>query len=216
MSGSTTSGVPSVEAASAHLADQIQDARQRTTEKVNTYANYTAPRYRPVLDRISIDDLGLDPHVSDKELELALHRQLAEIERQMIAEGHDLLAPQLAESAEDYTQRVAAYLKTVKDIKMSDLANYVTHRRVVLELLNEAIKRKADGNYQREDLIHTLIMPMVKDSTEVLSRQLQFVAHRRASGVSQLSGVRQADQHHARHRLGVAHRARSHCTQRLR
>lgn len=156
------------EAASAHLADQIQDARQRTTERVNTYANYTAPRYRPVLDRISIDDLGLDPHVSDKELELALHRQLAEIERQMIAEGHDLLAPQLAESAEDYTQRVAAYLKTVKDIKMSDLANYVTHRRVVLELLNEAIKRKADGNYQREDLIHTLIMPMVKDSTEVL------------------------------------------------
>ena len=105
---------------------------------------------------------------SAKELELALHRQLAEIERQMIAEGHDLLAPQLAESAEDYTQRVAAYLKTVKDIKMSDLANYVTHRRVVLELLNEAIKRKADGNYQREDLIHTLIMPMVKDSTEVL------------------------------------------------
>ena len=51
---------------------------------------------------------------------------------------------------------------------MSDLANYVTHRRVVLELLNEAIKRKADGNYQREDLIHTLIMPMVRDSTEVL------------------------------------------------
>jgi hypothetical protein len=33
---------------------------------------------------------------------------------------------------------------------------------------NEAIKRKADGNYQREDLIHILIMPMVKDSTEVL------------------------------------------------
>ena len=32
------------EAASAHLADQIQDARQRTTERVNTYANYTAPR----------------------------------------------------------------------------------------------------------------------------------------------------------------------------
>lgn len=156
------------EAASAHLADQIQDARQRTTERVTNYANYTAPRYRPVLSRISIDDLGLDPHVSDKELELALHRQFAEIERQMITEGHDLLAPQLAETTESYMQRVTSYLKTVEDIKKSDLAAYVTHRRVVLELLKEAIKRKPDGDYQREDLIHTLIMPMVKDSTEVM------------------------------------------------
>lgn len=156
------------DAASAHLADQINDARQRTTERVNNYANYTSPRYRPVLNRISIDDLGLDPHVSDKELELALHRQFAEIERQMIAQGHDLLAPQSTETAESYTLRVAEYLRTVEDIKKSDLANYVTHRRVVLELLREAIKRKSDGNYQREDLIHTLIMPMVKDSTEVM------------------------------------------------
>ena len=156
------------EAASAHLAEQIQDARERTTERVNNYANHTAPRYRPVMSRISIDDLGLDPHVSDKELELALHRQLAEIERKMIAEGHDLLAPQIAETEDNYTRRVADYLKTVEDIKKSDLANYVTHRRVVLELLREAIKRKADGNYHREDLIHTLIMPMVKDSSEVM------------------------------------------------
>ena len=156
------------EAASAHLADQIQDARQRTTERVTNYANYTSPRYRPVLSRISIDDLGLDPHVSDKELELALHRQFAEIERQMITEGHELLAPQVADTAESYTQRVANYLKTVEDIKKSDLANYVAHRRVVLELLKEAIKRKPDGDYQREDLIHTLIMPMVHDSTDVM------------------------------------------------
>lgn len=156
------------EAVSVHLADQIRDARQRTTERVTNYASYTSPRYRPVLSRISIDDLGLDPHVSDKELELALHRQFAEIERQMIAEGHDLLAPQLTETAESYRQRVANYLKTVEDIKKSDLANYVMHRRVVLELLREAIKRKPDGDYQREDLIHTLIMPMVMDSTEVM------------------------------------------------
>ena len=39
---------------------------------------------------------------------------------------------------------MADYLKTVEDIKKSDLANYVMHRRVVLELLREAIKRKAD------------------------------------------------------------------------
>lgn len=155
-------------AASAHLADQIQEARSRTKARVEQYVNYTAPRYRPVLGRISIDALSLDPHVTDKELELALHRQLAEIERSLVAEGHDLLAPQSAESEATYRQRVAEYLKKADDIKKSDLANYVTHRRVVVELLREAVKRLPDGSYNREDLIHTLIMPMVKDSTEVL------------------------------------------------
>ena len=51
---------------------------------------------------------------------------------------------------------------------MSDLANYVAHRRVVLDLLASAIRRQPEGGYAREDLIHTLIMPMRTDSTEVL------------------------------------------------
>ena len=74
----------------------------------------------------------------------------------------------IGETTDDYEARIAAYLRKVEDIKKSDLANYVAHRRVVIDLLYAAIKRGPDGRYVREDLIHTLIMPMRIDSTEVL------------------------------------------------
>ena len=59
--------------------------------------------------------------------------------------------------------------RTAEDIKKSDLANYVFHRRVILDLLERAIQRGEDGKYAREDLIHNLIMPMQKDSNEVMN-----------------------------------------------
>lgn len=73
-----------------------------------------------------------------------------------------------SESSNDYRARLGHYLKTAEDIKKSDLANYVAHRKVVLDLLEAAIQRKSDGRYVREEVIHSLIMPMQMDSTEVL------------------------------------------------
>ena len=76
------------------------------------------------------------------------------------------MTPRPEESAEEYRAKIDDYLRTVVDIKQSDLANYVAHRRVVLDLLASAIQKLPDGGYAREELIHTLIMPMRTDSNE--------------------------------------------------
>ena len=55
----------------------------------------------------------------------------------------------------------------LQSVKQSDLAAYVTHRRVVLDLLNTAIKANADGKYARESVIHNLIMPMGTTSEDL-------------------------------------------------
>lgn len=71
------------------------------------------------------------------------------------------------EDTDEYTRRLREYLEKAEDIKRSDLANYVSHRRVILDLLERAIQRGNDGKYTRENLIHSLIMPMRKESNEV-------------------------------------------------
>ncbi len=154
--------------AAGHLAAQLEQVRQRASARVESFVSTKAPRYRPILKRLSKDQLNIDPDLSDKDLELALHRHLAELERELLTEGHDLMAPKGGESADSYRTRVHQYLSKAEDIKRSDLASYVAHRRVVLDLLDAAIKRRPDGRYQREDLIHTLIMPMRTTSNEVL------------------------------------------------
>jgi len=154
--------------AADHLAQYLEENKTKARERVEKFVSHKVPRYRPILSRIPEDDLAIDPDISDKDLELTLHKHLAEIEEKLLAAGHDVMNPRDGEESEEYQRRLQEYLRTAEDIKKSDLANYVSHRRVILELLEKAIQRGADGRYAREDLIHSLIMPMRTDSNGVM------------------------------------------------
>ena len=149
------------------LAEYLNETKKLGKERVTKFVDKQAPRYRPILPRIPEDQLAINPETSDKDIDLMLHKHFAEFERELLCEGHDVMAPQEHESPADYHARLDEYLKKAEDIKRSDLANYVSHRKVIIDLLEMAIQRKDDGTYTREDLIHSLIMPMRKDSTEV-------------------------------------------------
>ena len=156
-----------VERAANHLSDYLHESKRKGRERVEKFASEKAPRYRPILARIPEDMLAVDPNISDKDLDLLLHKQLAEIERQLLADGHDIMIPLSNEAWPDYQKRLSDYLATAEDIKKSDLANYVSHRKVVLDLLGKAIERDKNGKYSREDLIHGLLMPMGVDSSQL-------------------------------------------------
>ncbi len=145
------------------LAENVSAGRKRVDDFINNHA----PRYRPIANYVSEELLIVDPEKSDKELELHLHAQWYEVERQLVSEGHDIIQPQNEEHVEEYKERLSEYLRKAEDLKKSDLANYVSHRRVIIDLLQKSIERLEDGKYAREDMIHELIMPMRKDSSEV-------------------------------------------------
>ncbi|RQT95182.1 ATP-binding protein [Burkholderia cenocepacia] len=149
------------------LVGYLQESRKAGRERVEKFVSLRAPRYRPILDRIAADKLTVDPEISDKDLDLLLHKQLSEIEGSLLAEGHAMMNFNKDESVTDYFARLTAYLEKADDIKKSDLANYVFHRKVILDILEKAIERGVDGKYSKEELIHELIMPMRKTSNEV-------------------------------------------------
>jgi hypothetical protein len=158
-----------VNRARSHLGPYLSVSIEKTRDRIHSFVTRKAPRYRPVLSRIPQDSLDMiDPGISDKELELALHKQLAEIEANLLEEGHDLMRPDQDESDDEYLARLSDYLKKASDIKKSDLANYVAHRRAVLDLLDNAIKKQKNGKYVLEGVIHRLIMPMRVESGELL------------------------------------------------
>ncbi len=163
-----------IEKVSEYLSVYLEENKSKSKDRVETFVSNRAPRYRPILARIPEDKLIIDPNISDKDLDLTLHKHLMEIEEQLLDDGHEIMNPKKEEEIADYKKRLQKYLETVADIKKSDLANYVSHRRVILDLLVNAIKRDQSGKYEREDLIHGLIMPMRKDSTEVKFEDLNL------------------------------------------
>jgi len=155
-----------IERAAEHLAHYLDGNKAKSRERLNGYVSHKGTRYRPILQRIPESQLYVDPQISDKDLDLHLHKYLYEVERQLLEEGHEIMEQKKDEDLLEYRRRLEEYLKKAEDIKKSDLASYVTHRRVILELLEKAIQRNDKGEYAREDIIHRLIMPMGLDSTE--------------------------------------------------
>lgn len=151
------------------LSDHLSKNLSRAKERVDKFIAQKAPRYRPILSRIPEASLNIDPDISDKELDITLHKHLADIEREMLAEGHEIVLAGVKGDSDEYKKRLSEYLSKAADIKKSDLANYVSHRRVILDLLESAIKRLPGGAYAREDVIHNFIMPMQVTSDDVLT-----------------------------------------------
>lgn len=149
------------------LKDPLQSAREQSRQRVHDFVTTRAPRYRPVLGRLEERGITVDPGIKDRDLELQLHRHLQSIEAEAFVQGQQIFAEAAEEPAEDYAERLAAYLATVSDINKSDLAAYVSRRRVVLDLLGRLIRADQDGRYSREDAIHSLIIPMRTESNDV-------------------------------------------------
>lgn len=83
--GSLDEGEPSMsdiraavlDAVGTYLHANLAEAREAGLTRVRDFVDKKAPRYRPILHRIGEEKLGIDPGISDRELELHLHRLLA-------------------------------------------------------------------------------------------------------------------------------------------
>jgi len=136
-----------------HLREHIEQVKDLVEDRVYEFVSNKSPRYKPVLHYIEADEMNIDPKISDNDLEIALHRKYAELEEGLISGGSALMKPQNGESTADYKTRIDSYLQKVEDVKRSDLANYVNHRRVIIDLLQSAVSQRADDSYEHEDLI---------------------------------------------------------------
>jgi len=151
-----------------NLDEFLQKGVIEAQERVRKFVDEKAPKYRPLLGRMQNEELVVDPKITDKDLDVILHKQLAALESQLISDGHDLMVPNISENFDDYKSRLAEYLSKAEDLKKSDLANYISHRKVILGLFDMAIRVQENGKYSREDLIHQLIIPMGFESNEIV------------------------------------------------
>jgi hypothetical protein len=147
-----------------HLAKHLEDNKAEGKNRVETYVNQKAPRFRPLLAQMK--KLSVDPKITDKKLELVLHQRLAEIEGELIEDGQKLDLVDNTESL-DYQVQLSNYLKKVEGFKQSDLASYVFHRKNVLNHFKKALTKDSTGKYAREELLHQLIVPLRKTSNDV-------------------------------------------------
>ena len=152
-----------------YLGDALSKNLKAGQKRLDTYLEKVAPQYLPIVKTLPKDAIRVDPGVSDAKLDRLLHEKKYEVEQDLLKQGEKLLTPDLSENHDDYNERVSSYLNQLERVKQSDLAAYVAHRRVVIDLLRKAMEIQEDGRYAREEVLHSLIMPMGTTSEDLES-----------------------------------------------
>lgn len=151
-----------------HLEQFLEENIALSSKRVDDYVSKSA-RYKSVAGLL-VDDLNVDPDISDQKLELLLHKQYTKVEADLIKDGQTVLDPSYCDTIDEYKEKISTYMSKVSEFKKSTLATYIAHRRAVLDLLSLAISKREDEKYPLEEVVHSLIMPMQKTSSNISAR----------------------------------------------
>lgn len=155
--------------AATFLEPYLGPIKAKKLARITEYAQKRIP-YRPIvklrpewLDEIRADVTSED----DLEFELLRLRQRLDLEVRKSGTQLTNRAAKTAESLADHKKKFEKFLEESNVVGHSMLAEYVVHRRAVIDFLVQCMKVTEDGRYPLEEVVHDVIFPMKATSSDI-------------------------------------------------
>lgn len=151
------------------VIDTINSAK---LDRIKRYVHQEAPQYRILLKNPGTFLDKLPPAPSRAEIEAALHRELFNRETELKKESSRIIREAAkVTDYETYHKQFTKFLNDYNELGVSALAQYVQHRRIILDFLDRAIKSNDGKKYPLEEVVHQLVFPMRQTSEDVPSSE---------------------------------------------
>ena len=158
------------EHAERYLESFLTPIKTKNTNRVTEYIQ-NHPKYRPILGSRPQWIERIKSGLTDDELNIELFRLLQKLESENFQEGQQLkksrIEQKTTESLEEHKRRFDKFLEETNAIGFSKLAEYIIHRRAVINFINDCKKQLPDGRYEYEKAIHNVVFPMGKTSNTI-------------------------------------------------
>ena len=145
-----------------YLKDYLEPITAAKIKEINDFVTYRAPQFRHLIKHMPTEIAHIKPNLSEDKLGDELYKIKRKFDKSMQEENQKLLDT-LKEGVISNAEYQALFTKQVAKLIEANgavLAEYVAHRKVVIELLQAALNRNDDGKYNKECYIHDLIYPM--------------------------------------------------------
>ena len=159
----------SCESIKEYLNDYLSSVEEVKQKRIKDYTTNVAPQYRHLLKYASEEIASLKPGLSNESLDDALYVIKRKFENKAKSECSELMI-KLDNgdiTSEEYQKRFQETIEKVSDVNRAALADYVVHRRIVLNLFRKGLNIKADGKFNLEKYMHQLIYPMRSTSDDI-------------------------------------------------
>ncbi|MDA9450764.1 MULTISPECIES: ATP-binding protein [unclassified Bradyrhizobium] len=152
------------------LENIIETINTAKMDKIRRYVATDAPQYKILLKDPGKFINKLPPSPSRNDIETALHRELHHRETELKREGGRIIREaDKIDNYEDYHRRFTQFLDEYNELGVSALAQYVSHRKIIIEFLERAISlpRGEGAKYPLEEVVHRLVFPMQTTNLDI-------------------------------------------------
>lgn len=152
-----------------YLMEYLKPITEEKIERIKRYTSSVAPQYRHLNEYMPDEFLNIKPNLSDDKLDDTLHSLKRIFEKRSKKEQSALIKKIDDDSLkqEDFEIDLKKQVKKIIDTNASVLAEYVTHRKAIIELLDLGIRKQDDGKFNKENYLHNLIYPMRSTADDI-------------------------------------------------
>ncbi len=157
-----------------YLSNYLEEIRKKKDGRIKAYITKQAPQYNHLLKYMPEKIAAIKPMVTDSKLDEELYKLRRKFDMELRSANKKLIENiELGASGlVGYEEAVNKQFEKISEANKAALADYVSHRKVVLELLKKGLYMDENGRFNKEAYIHNLIYPMRSTSEEI-----QYEAH---------------------------------------
>ena len=152
-----------------YLQEYLLPISKEKTQRITDYVTIIAPQFRHLLKYMPEQIAGIKPKLHEEKLDDALYEIKRQFDKSAKKAQKELLdkIDETSVSPDEYEQFFKAQIERISDANGAVLAEYVAHRRVIIELLERGLRRQDNGKFNKEKYMHNLIYPMKTTSDEL-------------------------------------------------
>ncbi len=157
-----------------YLSSYLTPLRKIKREKIEKYIFSNSPQFRPLL-KYKPEYLKLLPPNLEGD---KLHIELSKVYYKAEIETRETIQYLIGEknidkdNLEEFKEKFVKCIDQVNDFGKANLAQYIVHRRLILELFEKLLSKNNESKkYSLEETIHRIIFPLKKTSDEITHEQ---------------------------------------------
>jgi hypothetical protein len=153
----------------AELAPLLSAVSEEKLKRVGEFIREKAPQYRHVLKYGKERIAQMPPDLPENGIDLELHKISRDIELEVKQQGQKYLDTDIrnVRLLPEYEINYRQFLAKVNDLGKDSVAQYIVHRKVLLDLLANTLKLAEDDSYSLEQSVHEIIFPLRTTSDDI-------------------------------------------------
>ncbi|ABR47788.1 conserved hypothetical protein [Alkaliphilus metalliredigens QYMF] len=152
-----------------YLKDYLDPIKEAKQLRIRRYVSEEAPQFRHLLKYMPDEINKIKPSLSDDKLDDELHQIKRKFDKSVKTDNKKLLEKieKGFDSDYEYKQLFEKQISKISEANRAELANYVSHRKIIISLLENGIRKNDSEKFNKESYVHNLIYPMRTTSDDI-------------------------------------------------